>query len=54
MKKLVLLCALAGLPLLAVAANEAPAAGAQGAPGTGTGTGTSSQRTMRRRNPPGD
>lgn len=39
MKKLVLLCALAGLPLLAVAANEAPAAGAQGAPGTGTGMG---------------
>lgn len=37
MKKLVLLCALSALPLAAVAANEAPASGVQGGPGSGMG-----------------
>ncbi|MES2919787.1 MAG: hypothetical protein V4729_14375 [Pseudomonadota bacterium] len=35
MRKLLLLCALAGMPLAAVAANHAPASGAQGGSGMG-------------------
>lgn len=37
MKNLVLLCVLAGVPLAAAAANEAPTTGAPGGAGTGMG-----------------
>lgn len=37
MRKLLLLCALAGVPLAAMAANHAPASGAQGGSASGMG-----------------